>query len=278
MTTKKVNQNIVASKNTAKRTVGRTFYFASRNEQVASFGVERVSGFAPKVVSPFKVQHCSELNLEDTTCMSILLACKKINEMIEAQKNGYIHFYTTKNVVLKFREIISHRNDDEETMLAALKKDWMSTQQVAITELFAKTIRKAAETTLLVSFKDFRELNFLEFKNLKNKKVKAGDKIAFVNGENPNFETYGLKVNGTFPVVSSTRTGEEDKLLLDIRGYGNPNNPNSFLAFSRKVVARLNEELSKDNSWDALLDTIGTSSDTSTSYEAEDTFDDVPFC
>lgn len=276
MTTKKVNQNTVANKNTAK--VGRTFYFAGRNEQVASFGVERESGYAPKVVSPFKVQRCSEFNLEDTTCMSIFLACKKINEMIETQKDGYIHFYTTKNVVLKFREIISHRNDDEETMLAALKKDWMSTQQVAVTELFAKTIRKAAETTLLVSFKDFREINFLEFKSLKNKKVKAGDKISFVNGENPNFETYGLKVNGTFPVVNSTRTGEEDKLLLDIRSYGNPNNPNSFLAFSRKVVARLNEELSKDNSWDALLGTIGSSSDTSASYEAEDEFDDVPFC
>lgn len=276
MTTKKVNQNAVANKNTAK--VGRTFYFAGRNEQVASFGVERESGYAPKIVSPFKVQRCSEFNLEDTTCMSIFLACKKINEMIEAKMNGYIHFYTTKNVVLKFREIISHRNDDEETMLAALKKDWMSTQQVAVTELFAKTIRKAAETTLLVSFKDFREINFLEFKSLKNKKVKAGDKISFVNGENPNFETYGLKVNGTFPVVNSTRTGEEDKLLLDIRSYGNPNNPNSFLAFSRKVVARLNEELSKDNSWDALLGTIDSSSDTSASYEAEDEFDDVPFC
>lgn len=274
MTTKTITKTRATQNNKAKK--GLFFYLARRNNQIASFAAVKETGKAPELYRDFLVESCNE-NIKDANVFMLTRICKIIEEQIATHRADYCQIYTTRNVALKFREVIAHRENDEDTMLASIKKEWMTPEQLAMTEIFAKTIRKATAANFGVSIRDFRELNYLEFRNLNDKQVRAGMKIAFEKGKNPNFETYGFNVTGTFPVVNSTREGEEDKLLIDIRQYGSPTNPNSFMAFSRKVVTRLNEELSRDNSWDALLTGSKAAADTSAAAD-EDPFNEaVPF-
>lgn len=271
--TTKTNTKATQS-NKAKK--GLFFYIARRNNQIASFAATKETGKAPELYQDFLVESCSE-NIEDANVFMLARICKTIKEQIDTHGADYCQIYTTRNVALKFREVIAHRENDEDVMLASIKKEWMTQEQLAMTEIFAKTIREATAANFGVSIRDFRELSYLEFRSLNDKQVRAGMKIAFEKGKNPNFETYGFSVTGTFPVVNSTRAGEEDKLLIDIRQYGSPNNPNSFMNFSRKVLARLNEELSRDNSWDILLTGSKKTAATAATVD-EDPFDEaVPF-
>lgn len=275
MTTKTIAKTKAAQNKKAKK--GLFFYIARRNNLIASFAAAKETNKAPELYQDFLVETCSE-NIKDVNVFMMTRICQTIEKQIATHGADYCQIYTTRNVALKFREVIAHRENDEDTMLASIKKEWMTQEQLAMTEIFAKTIRKATAANFGVSVRDFRELNYLEFRSLNDKQVRAGMKIAFEKGKNPNFETYGFNVTGTFPVVNSTREGEEDKLLIDIRQYGSANNPNSFMAFSRKVLARLNEELNKDNGWDALL-TGSKAAATDTSAEVdEDPFGEViPF-
>lgn len=247
-------------------------FIARRNNQVADLVAARPQGQKPQLVSDIQIYNMADYGDMDTGSAALIIAANKINKAVATKHEGYMHIYTFPAVAVKYREVISHREDDMDTMLAVIVKDWMSKEQARATVEFAKAVRAAQDAGIYLSVIDARSLSFLEFSNPQNIELRAGNVIEFVNGENSKFKTYGLNVTGKFKLVPSTRRGEEGKLLLDIRNYGSKNNPNSVLNFARQAYTILSNKLAEGNSWNDVLNQLG--GDNNVSYDTAE-FDEV---
>ena len=236
-------------------------FMARKEDRVAERVIARDWGRAPRNVSSTTLYESSNYNDLDTQSMAMAIATGRINNAIAAKHEGYIHFYSDIRIVLKYREIISHREKSIEEVEDIIVKDFMDEAQAAVACNFARAIRAASDAGIIVSFIDWRSISFLEFANPNNIDIKAGSKLAFRKGVCGSLKTYGLQVTGTFEVVPSTREGEDGRMLLDIRRFGSADNPNSMLAFARSVYRTLQNKLIEGRSLMDLVEEDNTKSD-----------------
>lgn len=248
-------------------------FMARKEDRVAERVIARDWGRAPRNVSSTTLYEAADYNNLDAQSMALAIATGRINNAIATKHEGYIHFYADIRVVLKYREIISHRNVSIEELEDIIVKDFMDEAQAAVVCNFARAIRAASDAGIIVSFIDWRSISFLEFANPNNVPVLPGAKLAFKKGVCGSLKTYGLQVTGTFEVVPSTRDGEEGRMLLDIRKFGSENNPNSMLAFARGVYRTLQNKLTEGRSLRDLLEDSNAMAESADVVYGADEFD-----